>query len=435
MEFQPHSTKQDAALFSDKRFTVVATGIQWGKSELGAVRTIMKMCEYTDPKDRFIITAPTFKIMDQATLPTFLERVTPLKIGQYKKGDREFQTKWGSSVLFRTGHIPDSVVGIRQTRHIWGDEAGLYSLYFWENLQGRAAPFQADITLTTSPYSLNWIFKELIKPALDDGRNDICLIQAASNENPYFPQEEFESRKKTMDPRRFQMMFGGRFERPEGMVYKCFDPGKNECTDDEVPRTLEYFAGIDWGYTEPFAMTVFGIDWVNETRYIIAEHKQSGMTLSDIKLLVEQTADQYQIRLFCCGPERPEMIDELCLIPGVRAIKGFNECRMGIDIVYDLMARGKIKFLKGRTKHHMDELESYHYPEHIESRPDKKILDQLPVQVNDHNMDSMRYAIATTIGMRHHQPFVPGAQREFGQSNYMRIKSMLNAKKHNYSGL
>lgn len=394
----------------------------------------MKMCEYTDPKDRFIITAPTFKIMDQATLPTFLERVTPLKIGQYKKGDREFQTKWGSSVLFRTGHIPDSVVGIRQTRHIWGDEAGLYSLYFWENLQGRAAPFLADITLTTSPYSLNWIFKELIKPAQDDTRDDVLLIQAASNENPYFPQAEFESRKKTMDPRRFQMMFGGRFERPEGMVYKCFSPS-NECTDDEVPRTLEYFAGIDWGYTEPFAMTVVGIDWDTDERFIVAEHKQSGMTLSDIKLLVEQTADHYQVRLFCCGPERPEMIDELCLLPGVAAIKGFNECRMGIDIVYDLMARGKIKFLKGRTKHHIDELESYHYPEHIESRPDKKILDQLPVQVNDHNMDSMRYAIATTIGMRQQAPFVPGDQRQFGQSNYMRIKSLISAKKHNYSGL
>jgi hypothetical protein len=159
------------------------------------------------------------------------------------------------------------------------------------------------------------------------------------------------------------------------------------------------------------------------------------MSLSDIKLLVEQTAEQYKIKLFCCGPERPEMIDELCLIPGVAAIKGFNECRMGIDIVYDLIARGKIKFLPYRTRHHLDEIEAYHYPEHIESRPDKKIVDLLPVQVNDHCMDSMRYAIATTIGMQGLEPFIPGEQREMGKSNYMRIKDLLKSRKHDYTGL
>lgn len=44
-----------------------------------------------------------------------------------------FRMHGGGTCWFRTETDPDSIVGIPRVRHIWGDEAGKYRLYFWEN--------------------------------------------------------------------------------------------------------------------------------------------------------------------------------------------------------------------------------------------------------------------------------------------------------------
>jgi hypothetical protein len=79
----------------------------------------------------------------------------------------------GGTCYFRTATEPDSIVGITNVQAIWGDEAGKYSLYFWENMQARASFKNCPIMLTTTPYTSNWIFKELVRPARDGDREDI----------------------------------------------------------------------------------------------------------------------------------------------------------------------------------------------------------------------------------------------------------------------
>ena len=68
-----HSEKQERAIFSEKRIVIAATGIQFGKTTIGAVRTKIAMHRFTDKSDNFIIAAPTYKILSQATLPAFLQ--------------------------------------------------------------------------------------------------------------------------------------------------------------------------------------------------------------------------------------------------------------------------------------------------------------------------------------------------------------------------
>jgi hypothetical protein len=122
----------------------------------------------------------------------------------------------------RTGTEPDSIVGITNVRAVWGDEAGKYSLYFWENIQGRASFKDAPIMLTSTPYAMNWFFKEILKPYKTKTRDDLLVIQAKSCDNPYFPMAEYERRRLTMDPRRFNAMYNGEFEKMQGLVYDCF---------------------------------------------------------------------------------------------------------------------------------------------------------------------------------------------------------------------
>lgn len=412
---------------SESRTFVANDQIVTHNSESGAVRMVKTIYEYTDPRDTFIIAAPTFPIMEQATLPTFLEFVEPLSIGTYLKGDRVFETKWGSIVYFRTGTNPDSVVGIRRCRGIWGDEAGLFSLYFWENLQGRAAPKMCPIWLTTSPYSLNWIYKELIKPAQAGTRDDVELVQARSDENPFFPKEEYERRKKTMDPRRFRMMFGGNWERPEGMVYDCWSEEHNTVDLDEVPVSrLRVFGGIDWGYTEPFVLIIGGWDAVERKMYILSVFKKSRMTLTAIKDLLLDRHRIWKFEMVACGHDQPGYIDELCMAK-IPAIKAVNDVALGISRVYELMAQRQLKLVKGKCNHLIDELEAYHYPEPKETKPDQPQLDQKPVQVDDHACDSIRYLVATSWDLFQDRRGVkiPHSEGRPGESHYNRIQRLL----------
>ena len=146
---------------SDKLITLCGTGIQWGKTMTGAVRLKVAMHKFTDPTDAFILMAPNYKIMQQSCLPAFLRIMDGL--GTYNKVEAAFHMNGGGICYMRTATDPDAIVGITNVRHIWADEAGLYSLYAWENMQARASFKEAQITLTTSPYSLNWVYKELIK--------------------------------------------------------------------------------------------------------------------------------------------------------------------------------------------------------------------------------------------------------------------------------
>ena len=49
--FRPHSQKQEDAIFSTAPIVVCCTGIQWGKTRVGAVKTMLQMFKYNSPSD------------------------------------------------------------------------------------------------------------------------------------------------------------------------------------------------------------------------------------------------------------------------------------------------------------------------------------------------------------------------------------------------
>jgi PBSX family phage terminase large subunit len=392
--FVPHSEKQERAIFSEKRIIICATGIQFGKTRIGAVKTKIAMHTYTDPEDTFLVLAPTYKIMQQSTLPAFLQVMGDF--GDYNKSTSEFRVHGGGIGYFRTATDPDSIVGVTNVRFIWGDEAGKYSLYFWENIQARAAFKNAQIVLTTSPYTLNWIFKEFIRPKLKDpnARQDCELIQATSWENPYFPKETVERAKANMDPRRFNMMFGGAWEKVEGLVFDCFDESENICEPYPLETGTKFYAGIDWGHTHPFALVIRAITPYGR-HFQVGEVYKSGLTLSQIVEICKQKMAVYGIEHFYCGPDQPGNIEELCR-HGVPASPANNSVQLGIDKHYELIKTRQYKVFKGTSPFTLDEYETYHYPEPDDIEPNRDRKERGPVKQNDDAMDANRYCTIMT---------------------------------------
>ena len=75
--FKPHSKKQSevvrSALDPNIKITAAITGLQWGKTISGAWWLRLLIHNTRDTRANFIVTAPTYKILSQSTLPAFLD--------------------------------------------------------------------------------------------------------------------------------------------------------------------------------------------------------------------------------------------------------------------------------------------------------------------------------------------------------------------------
>lgn len=426
-KFKVHSDKQDQLIYSRFDETYAITGIQWAKTTSGAHWMRHAMFEYKELGDNFIIAAPTYKIMQQSTLPAFLKIMDGA--GEYKAGNAEFKMFNGGTCYMRTGTEPDSVVGITNVRAIWGDEAGKFSLYFWENLIARASFKRARKMFTSTPYTMNWLNNKVLKPYLAGELSDTLIIRAKSCDNPHFPMAEYERRKKTMEARRFNAMYNGEFEKMQGLVYDCFDQETHICDPFQLPMGTKYYASVDWGTTHPFVLLVRGVTPTGY-HYQVSEFFQTGLTLMDMIQVAQKLKQVWGIQVFYCDPSQPGYIEEFNR-HGLTALPADNDIRRGIDLHYSLLKENKFKLFKDSSPHSVDGYETYHYPEPDDLGPDDANKEPNPVKQDDDAMDATRYGSIMTFRISDIRiPVVPGIKKAH-ESNEERIKRL---KKSNRPG-
>lgn len=378
--FQLHKF-QEQAFTSDKRIIVIAAGIQSGKTTTGALWIGHKAAS-SSPNSNLIICAPTYKILTQATLPKFLQVYK--NFGKYHKVDSIFKFHNGVTAYIRSLTDPNALEGITDVEAIWLDEGGLISRYAWENVDGRSAFRQAPILISTTPYALNWMFRmwEEWKKKL---RPEVEFVQFTSRDNPHFPDEEFERQRRLLDSRRFQMKYMGQFGRMEGLVYETV----NLCKSHRLPSGTRYYAGIDWGYTNPTAISIraFTPDGIH---YRVAEFYKSGLMIEEIASICAQRKQLYDIELFIADPSAPANIEALNRA-GVTCIPGNNDVRAGIDAQSLLFKEEKFFIFEDDNPLGVDEYSTYHYPELRDYKIDEDVKEPDPVKAHDHGCDADRY--------------------------------------------
>ena len=389
--FKAHSEKQEEIIFSTAMETVVISGTQWGKSQAGALWLKLQCHTFTDPKDNFLMTAPSYKILQQSMLPYFLEAMRGY--GDYVKSDAMFKIYSGGTVYMRTNTDPDSIVGIPNIRASWSDEAGKYTLYFWENIRARVASKGARILLTTSPYTMNWLWRDIVKPHIDGKLPQIKYVKASSWENPYhalFDPVKRAIEQDRMDPRRYDMQYGGNFGKMQGLVFDCWDDDENYIKPFELPTGTRFIAGVDWGFNpDPFVIKIRAIT-PDGMQYGISEFYKTRQTPSDQIKAAQQKRQLWPIECFVCDPSNPGMIEEFNR-NGLTAIKADNDIKKGIGAHYDLIKSRRYKEFIDACPNSRDERETYHYPEPKDFGPDDKQKEMLPVDANNHAQDCSRY--------------------------------------------
>lgn len=374
---------------SKKRIKVAIAGIQGGKTFVGAVTSASLILQAQQEKKAGVglICAPTYKILEQSTLQKFFE-IAPFYKKYYRKGENTIDLGL-IKIYIRSTEDPNKLEGMSVNLFAWLDEGGQMKRDAYINIQGRTSIAQAPILITTTPYALNWLYNDVYRPWQQGKNKDtVEIFEWTSVDNPYFPKEEFERVKKELDSRVFKRRYLARFEKMEGLVYEDF--GSNHIIDPVIIPFKEVICGIDWGFNNPAAIAVIGIDKEN-TFYLIDEYYETNKTKAEIIERAKYFQSQHKIRLWYPDPEDSEALQQMKLagLYPREVIKSKGSVLKGIDTVRDYIRRGQFKVFStcGNT---LEEFGLYHYPEEKEGQ-----VEEEPIKEFNHLMDAIRYAIVS----------------------------------------
>lgn len=297
----------------------------------------------------------------------------------------------------------------------WMEEANAFSEDDFNELRGRirgrAAPWR-QLILTTNPDApMHWIKRRLM-----DGQEAAVYFSKAAD-NPNNPAEYLET-LASMTGVLEQRLNRGLWVQAEGAVYENFDSSKHVIDPFPIPADWRRIRVIDFGYTNPFVCQWYAFD--NDGRmYLYREIYMSQRTVSvhakQIKAL--------SVMINAKGEEVPEPIevtvcdhdaeDRATLsaegIPNMPALKdvspGIQRVAQRLNTAHDgrprlavfknaLVETDTSLAARGKPTCTVQEFPGYVWPK----GDDGKAVKEAPVKVDDHGMDTVRYAVMYADG-------------------------------------
>lgn len=243
------------------------------------------------------------------------------------------------------------------------------------------------------------------------------LIHSKHTDNPSVTKAYLDTLNNLQGVMRLRLLLGI-WAAAEGMVYDEWNPevhivSKNQLIawnilniDGTINqwKIKRFVAGVDWGYTNPGVINIYGID--NDDRlYLLREIYR---TRKRIDWWVEQARSLDQefggIDEWICDPSEPAYISDFNEA-GLNAFGADNDIIPGIDAAkerLEVVGDGKARFYVYhnalqerdmlRDNDHApvcfeNEINAYIWPQQKDGQPVKEV----PVKLNDHSLDNWRY--------------------------------------------
>jgi len=290
------------------------------------------------------------------------------------------------------------------------DEASfLYDLERVWNYDLRAAlsDRQGSAMFISSPDGRNYFYK-LYQLGQDDEHPDWASWQATSYDNPYLDKDEIDAARELLPDWVFRQEYLAEFISFAGKVYKTFTP---ECdavfTWADASHYGEAWGGIDFGFKNPTVACVGALDRDDRLDVVDGVY-ESGLTTSDLIPILRGLQDRWRVVRWFADPAEPKTIRELCNagLPVVAAprIKGDLDrsyIRYGIMKVETRLINGRLRVAADQVPaDFILELDSYRYPDAKAGTEPKEV----PLKVDDHFPDALRYMVVGLDDMRGRQP-------------------------------
>jgi len=381
---------QTRAWDSEKRDVVTLAGSQSGKTCFGPV-WLNREIERKGPGDYLIVTA-TFPLLNMKLLPEFLDLFQfTLKLGRYYDSRSSFEFHSGKTrVVFGTAKNPESLESAT-AKAGWEDEAGQkqFSLAAHEAVRRRMTIHSGRLLVTTTPYVWGW-FKRTFYDKWKKGDPDIDVIQFSSVMNPLFPRSEYEKAKRDLPPWKFQMFHEGRFSKPAGMIYDCFDVEVNVIPRFDIPKDWPRYVGHDFGPVHMGALW-YAQDPGTGYLYLYREYKTETKLHTSKHVELFKALSKGEMIIKRVGGSHTEMgwRDAFSAAGWPIAEPAVNDVEIGIDKVYALNKQNRV-FVFDDLDLYLDEKGTYSRELDDANEPTDKIADKETF----HLMDAERYLLS-----------------------------------------
>jgi phage terminase large subunit len=183
-------------------------------------------------------------------------------------------------------------------------------------------------------------------------------------------------------------LLDGHWAAPEGLVYPLLEEHILPGTSPKPPhQPLRVCAGVDWGFREPTALVV-GVLCADDCLYVVEEYYQSGRVPTELGQRIQALVGRWNIEMLFCDSSRPEMIAQLRQWDILARPAPVKSVDLGIAKVLERLQNRQLK-IYDCCANLLNEAAEYHYEPGGDGRPAK-----LPVPINDHALDALRYLVA-----------------------------------------
>ncbi|GAA4393531.1 PBSX family phage terminase large subunit [Hymenobacter koreensis] len=391
-----------------------------GKSRVN-LEKVHLICEKY-PNTRVLIVRKTRVSCTESVLVTFEEKVLPegsyLTDGAQRENRRSYQYRNGSSIV--VGGM-DKASRFMSTEFdlIYIPEATEFTEAEWESLASRinrpgqvsAIPYNQILADCNPDAPTHWLNQRCISGKthrhVSRHEDNPGLFNHATGEWTQAGRAYMETLER-LSGVRYARLRQGIWAAADGLIYETFDTAVHVIDAFPIPPQWRRIRSIDFGYTNPFVCQWWAISpddiWylyreIYHTQRLVEDHAKDILRLSQGERFEATYADH--------DAEDRATLERY----GIRTIAANKAVSSGIQQVQSMLnvqANGKARLyvMRGalQTRDRAlteakkpacteEEFPGYTWEQQKDGRPNKEV----PVKLDDHGMDTMRYAVYTPV--------------------------------------
>lgn len=383
---------QKKVVLDRHRFRVVCAGRRGGKTELAVAEMAGKA--YSKKGRHIAYIAPTLQQARDIAWTKLVQVCAPITIKKLESPSHSLTVQTadgGKSVISLRGwESIETVRGLAFDFIVIDEIASMrgFDATWNEIIRPTLTDREGEVLFISTPKGFNH-FYDLYNKHLDPEKGkDYKSFHFTSYDNPHVKASEIDKAKAELTEDQFAQEYLADFRKQEGLVYKEFDR-KRHVFETMPVKVDEYFAGIDFGFTNPTAVIHIKRDH-DQNYFVTSEWYKTGRTEEQIAEYVKS-----------CGfnrvypdPEAPSAIEVMNGkgIPVVEVLKNKDSIKNGINRIRQLLKMNKL-YIHKSCVNLISEFEDYCYPE---STPERNEHEN-PVKDHDHALDALRYALSTNL--------------------------------------
>lgn len=237
---RPHPG-QETILKGLRRFTVVACGRRFGKTEAGKLAlTTLALRGGTG-----WWLAPTYPMASQVWRDLKATWASAART-QVHEGERRIDFRGGGSMAIHSAHQPDLLRGAGLDFVVL-DEAAFMTPDVWPAvIRPMLATRDGGALLLSTPRGRNW-FWDLFRMGMDPDLADWASFHFRTADNPLIPPEEIAAIQASTPRRVYQEEYLAQFLSDAGQVFRGIEEAATAPLDAAPQPGQQVVAGVDWG--------------------------------------------------------------------------------------------------------------------------------------------------------------------------------------------